>query len=78
MGFGYGIDPKEVLYRHIVAGAEQYKKENSVITQFGDPILGFAQADHPLFDIFFGRDELVHPQGCLPARQHGNHPFPPL
>ncbi len=62
MGFGYGIDPKEVLYRHIVAGAEQYKKENSVITQFGDPILGFAQADHPLFDIFFGRDELVHPK----------------
>jgi hypothetical protein len=24
--------------------------------------MGFAQADHPLFDIFFGRDELVHPK----------------
>ena len=63
MGFGFGIDPRDVLRRNIVAGVEKYQRENSLKTRFGEPILGFARANHPLFDIFFGRDELIHPKG---------------
>lgn len=62
MGFGFGIDPRNLLYRNIVEGSKNYQKENNLSTSFLDPILGFARTDNPLFDIFFGRDELIHPK----------------
>lgn len=62
MGFGYNIDPRKLILDNVLEGVEAYLKENALATQFGKPVIGYAEANNPLFDIFFDRGENLHPK----------------
>ena len=57
-----GVDIKAAIEQNIKNAIEEFEKRDDIVTKFGEPIIGYANAKSPLFDMMFSRRLSNHPK----------------
>lgn len=58
----WGIDIKQKIENAVMMTAADYMKDNELSHMFSDPIIGYAQANDPLFLTFSEKNWTLHPK----------------
>ena len=58
----FGIDVKAALFEKAVARIKEYEKELRIATRYKPPLIGYVEADNPLFNEFYFRNACAHPK----------------
>ena len=57
-----GFDVKRKIEENVKAATAEFMAREDVTTKFGDPVIGYVDARHPLFDIFMDKNMSDHPK----------------
>lgn len=63
MEFDIGTNIKRRVIDNVKAAVAEYQKRPEVTTEFGEPVIGYVYAKHPLFGHFFSENLCLHPKG---------------
>ena len=57
-----GFDVKKNIEKNVIQAIKEFEEREDIVTKFGDPIIGYVDATHLLFDMFFTRQLSDHPK----------------
>ena len=57
-----GFDVKRKIAENVKKAAAEFAAREDIVTELGEPIIGYVDARHPLFDIFMDKNMSEHPK----------------
>lgn len=58
----YGINIKEKIRRNVKNAIREFEAREDIVTRFGEPVIGYADARDPLFDVIYYKGLSKHPK----------------
>lgn len=57
------MDLKKTIEDNIKKAIKEFEEREDIVTKFGEPVIGYANAADPLFNMFFSKNISEHPKG---------------
>lgn len=57
-----GVDVKAAIEENVKAAIRTFEEREDIVTKFGEPVIGYANARSSIFDMFFSRGLSNHPK----------------
>lgn len=62
MSIKFGVDIREKILRNVKEAIRAFESRSDIRTKFGEPLIGYADARNPLFDMYVSKTICDHPK----------------